>query len=168
MYKNIILGLSSVVILSGTYLLAEAPATPSKVEKSKSYDEAYKLLKVMNLEKSYAETLDQMMQAQSRMLPAELQNDKAKMEQYTKVVNDFINKYVGWDKMKDDMAKMYTKHYTASELQDLSKFYATETGKKTIKVMPQIAAESMQISQGKIMPHMQELQESIAKVMGSK
>ena len=40
------------------------------------------------------------------------------------------------------LVSVYSKHFTADELRDLVAFYRTETGRKTIEVMPSILAET--------------------------
>ncbi len=39
---------------------------------------------------------------------------------------------------------LYEKYFTLNEIQELTAFYATSVGKKSIQVMPQLAEESMQ------------------------
>ena len=45
------------------------------------------------------------------------------------------------------MYPIYDKYFTLEELQQLSNFYNTKLGQKTIKVLPQITQESMQVGQ---------------------
>jgi len=42
---------------------------------------------------------------------------------------------------------LYHKYFTASEVKEMIQFYSTDLGKKTIRVMPALAAESMSIGQ---------------------
>lgn len=46
--------------------------------------------------------------------------------------------------MRDAQVRIYAKHFTENELQDLVAFYATPTGRKSIEVMPQLMSEGMQ------------------------
>lgn len=39
--------------------------------------------------------------------------------------------------------ELYLRHFTAAELRDMTAFYRTPTGLKTLKVMPQLQSESM-------------------------
>jgi uncharacterized protein len=55
--------------------------------------------------------------------------------------------------MKDAPA-IYARHFTASELRELTAFYKTPLGQKSLKAMPQIMADSVQL----IMPRMPEIQ----------
>ena len=170
MLKNVIKSSICVFLLLG---VNTAYAKENKVstelvkngETSKGLAAAYELLESMNMEDTYQKTLDRMIAAQSGIFPPELREKKEIMQKLNKIMTDFINKYVGWNKIREDMAKIYTKHYTASELQEIQNFYMTPTGQKSIKLMPEIAAESMKVTQDKMMPHMSEMQESIQRLM---
>lgn len=48
---------------------------------------------------------------------------------------------------QDTIVPLYDKYFTLSEIQQLLDFYATDIGKKTIEVMPQLTQESMIIGQ---------------------
>ena len=87
------------------------------------------------------------------------------MAKVNKAMLDFMNKYLGWDKLKDDMAALYANNYTANELRELKSFYLTPVGQKTLKIMPKLAAESTQLTQSKLLPHMKELQDTVKRVM---
>lgn len=39
--------------------------------------------------------------------------------------------------------ELYLRHFTAAELRDMTAFYRTPTGRKSLEVMPQLQAESM-------------------------
>ncbi|MCK5771482.1 DUF2059 domain-containing protein [Algiphilus sp.] len=45
------------------------------------------------------------------------------------------------------MYPIYDRYFTLGELEELSAFYDTEVGKKTVRVMPQVVQESMQAGQ---------------------
>lgn len=62
-----------------------------------------------------------------------------------------------FQQLTDEAAKIYVKHYSEGELQELITFYETPIGKKILKLQPQISAESATIS-------MQMLQKSMGKM----
>jgi hypothetical protein len=49
-----------------------------------------------------------------------------------------------WDDILNSMVPVYQKHLTKGDMEALTAFYATSTGQKLLKEMPQILAESMQ------------------------
>jgi hypothetical protein len=75
---------------------------------------------------------------------------------------------MSWDKIKEDMAKIYANNYTSEEMKDLKKFYVSDTGQKVLKTLPKISKETMQMVQTKMMSHMGELQEKIVELLKNK
>lgn len=71
-------------------------------------------------------------QAKSKEAKEALEKVKAKMN-----VEDLI----------DRLIPVYQKYYTSEDIKNLNKFYDTPTGKKLIKTMPDVARDSMNISQ---------------------
>jgi len=171
MNKKILTTLTALLLLGGNIAFADMPndnKAKQEVKQQAGMQEALKLLDSMNAGDAYNETLMQTLDKQSSMLPPQIKNNKEKLEKYNKIMKEFMMKYMGWDKVKNDMAKVYAKYYTPQELKELAKFYATPVGKKSVKVLPKIATESMMLSQSKMMPHMGELQKSMAELMKSK
>jgi hypothetical protein len=72
--------------------------------------------------------------------------------------DDFM-KEVNADDLENLIVPIYDKHFTEAEIDDLTKFYRTPTGKKMIEMTPTITDESMQVGRawGK------ELGEKVAK-----
>ncbi len=68
------------------------------------------------------------------------------------------------DLLKDAPA-IYARHFTATELREITAFYRTPTGAKALREMPAVTAESM----AAVMPRLQELQiktqEAFARVL---
>jgi len=165
--KKIILNSISTILLLGTpALYAEAIKSPISTEKmDQGIAEAYEMLESMHMDETYSKMINQitnkMMQAQSASLPQQVKNDVKIMKNYNNILTNFLHKYIGWDKIKEDIARLYAKYYTASELKDIKTFYLTPIGQKSLKIMPEIMAESMQLSQSKLTPHMEELKENI-------
>lgn len=71
------------------------------------------------------------------------------------------------DDMMQETAKLYARHFTVTELQQIAVFYKTPVGAKMLATMPQLTAESMQMSQRVVMPRiaavMQKLQAAAPK-----
>ncbi len=171
MNKKILTTLTAILLLAGNIAFADMPndnKAKQELKQQAGMQEALKLLDSMNAGDAYNETLMQTLDKQSSMLPPQIKNNKEKLEKYNKIMKEFMMKYMGWDKVKNDMAKVYAKYYTPQELKELAKFYATPVGKKSVKVLPKIATESMMLSQSKMMPHMGELQKSMTELMKSK
>ncbi|MGZ3180975.1 MAG: DUF2059 domain-containing protein [Telluria sp.] len=61
---------------------------------------------------------------------------------------------------------LYAKHFTAEELKQMTAFYASPAGQKMLAEMPQIAGESMQVSQRVIVPRMEQAMQEFMKQNG--
>jgi len=59
------------------------------------------------------------------------------------------------------MLPLYGQHFSHDEIKQLLAFYDTELGRKTIQVMPQLAQQSIMISQQYLQTQMPELQQRI-------
>lgn len=60
--------------------------------------------------------------------------------------NTFI-KEVHSDELIDLVVPIYDKYYTRDEIQDLTRFYQSPVGQKTIKVLPMLSAEAIDAGQ---------------------
>ena len=114
MLRNIIKFSLCLVLLSSTSIMAKEPIPSPVTVKDEGIAVAYELLEIMNMDKTFGKMIEQMMHAQTAMLPPVLQNNKEKMAKINKAMLDFMNKYLGWDKVKDDMAAIYANNYTAN------------------------------------------------------
>ena len=121
---------------------------------------AHELFAIMNLKKIYAKIVDDATNSLIRRAP-QLQSVKKKIHAY-------YNKYIGWDSVKDEMAKIYAKYYTAKDLEELVKFYKTDLGKKTLETLPKISAEGRSLGINRMKKHQKELQEIVQKALQPK
>ena len=116
---------------------------------------AEEMLVSMNMPNLFATTINNVVKAQSAALP----QDKQKL--YATVMNTFMNKYLNWDFLKIDMAKIYASEFSESELKELTTFYQTPLGKKMLEKSPALMQKGMLVGQQLIVSHQAELQEMI-------
>ena len=165
--KSILLAM--VLILPFTLQAEEANKTTTKeaVKQEKKQTEskdalqaAKELFDVMKLKEIYAKIVDDATQSLVKRAP--------KLKSVQSKIHAFYNKYIGWDALKDDMAKIYAKYYSAKELEELTNFYKTELGKKTLKMLPKISMESRRLGMKNVMDHQKELQDIVQKALQPK
>ncbi|HEX8428490.1 DUF2059 domain-containing protein [Hymenobacter sp.] len=135
---------------------ATATAAPVSASHRKAAEE---LLTVMGSEKNTSEMTSQMLQAQLSQRP--------EMKPVEPEMRAFITKYMGWAAIKDDMTALYAQEFTEKELKELTKFYQTPTGRKTVQKMPQLMMAGMEIGQKRVQEHLPELQQVIGEKMKS-
>ena len=73
----------------------------------------------------------------------------------------FFQKHMSWESLEFEFIYIYSQAFTAQELKELTAFYETPTGKKTIEKMPQLMAQGAQIGAARVQENMQELQAMI-------
>lgn len=142
--------MKSIVISVFMALLCMSPISSADPASEK---EAEKLLNLMGME----EALDQSM---AQMLDVQLQQNPA-LAPYKEVMLEFLTKHMSYDSLKPDMLKIYSEAFTASELREINDFYATDTGKKTIQMMPELMAQGAQIGAVRVQENIGELQAMI-------
>ncbi len=116
---------------------------------------AQKLFKTMNLSATYQETIQKGVDFQIRTNP--------QLAPFKNVMLKFFQKYMGWNSIKDELAKIYSQHFTVKEMNKLIQFYQTPVGQKSIKLMPYLYEQGSIIGQKKVQEHIMELQKMIAE-----
>ncbi|NVO84712.1 DUF2059 domain-containing protein [Hymenobacter terrestris] len=115
------------------------------------------LLTATNSEQNITLNIDQMLAAQLAQNPS--------IKAVEPEMRSFFAKYMSWASLKEEMVQLYANAFTEKELQELTKFYQTPIGRKTIEQLPQITAASMEIGQRRVKEHLPELQQAIAEKM---
>lgn len=112
---------------------------------------------VMKMSTTYQETIEKMLDVQIKQNPniAPLKGTMLK----------FFDKYMGWESMKKDMAKIYMDKFSDSELKELIAFYKTPIGKKAAILVPSLASEGAALGQSRVQENMLELQQMIKAKM---
>ena len=75
---------------------------------------AYDLFETMNLPTIYKKTVTQLVDMQLQQSP--------QIAPFRQVMLDFFDKYMGWDSIKGEMAKLYAEKFTAAEINKLKQF----------------------------------------------
>ncbi len=115
--------------------------------------EAETLLNSLEIETAFEQSVEQMLQLQLQQRPA--------LAPYKKVMLQFFSKHMSYNSLRDDMIKLYAEAFTAPELKDINNFYATQTGKKTLRLMPELMAKGGQLGAQRVQDNIQELQNMI-------
>ena len=107
----------------------------------------------MNMKTAFEQSIEQMLQIQVQQNPA--------LIPYQGVMLQFFSKHMSYESLKPQMIDLYAEVFTASELKDINSFYATPTGKKTLKEMPELLTRGAQIGAQRVQDNIQELQNMI-------
>ncbi len=137
----------------------KAPAPAAKAPKLKpltpeAEQAAYRLFDVLKMKEGIENALDQSLKLQIRRQPA--------MAPYEDIYKKFFRKYTRWNDMKKDLAKLYAQAFTVKEMNELTKFYSSEVGRKSLTLMPRLTQLSMLLAQQRIAKHAAELKKAVA------
>lgn len=153
-----LLGLGGTALAEMPAAAAPDAAAATKVDPA-AVAEAHKLFESMELSKIYSEMVDQATEGLVKRQPA--------LAKIKKDIRDFYAKYIGWDAIKEDLARVYAKYFTPAELKDLEAFYRTPTGRKALRLTPEIMAEGRRIGMEKVIAHREELKALVMKAVQS-
>ena len=125
-------------------------------------EDVVKLFELMHVQQQTRSAIESMMKQQRVMVREGLRKrhpgtSEEQLKQIDREMDEFWKEFP-IDQMLDDMIPVYQKHLTKSDVDAMSVFYSSPTGKKLLNEMPAIMTESMQA----MMPR---LQESMDKMM---
>lgn len=113
----------------------------------------YELFETAKMSKVYQQTIEKTLEAQIQQHP--------EIAPLKDTMNKFFDKYMGWESIKKDIAKIYMKNFTDDELKELIAFYKTPIGQKTAALVPIIATEGANIGEQRVEEHKAELTQMI-------
>lgn len=111
------------------------------------------LLRLMGVEKSSVEA------AQAYFDVMVQQNEQ--MADFKDVLMKWVQNTLSWDKMGPRMTDLYMQTFTEAEIRELTAFYKTPVGQKTLQQMPTLLQEGMKIGADLAKEHQGELEEAI-------
>ena len=139
-----------VLVVVGSLGLAPGLArsqTPQRVEL------ATEVLRAMDLEQAMRAGVAASFDAQIQQNPL--------MAPFRPTMEAFTTKYLTWETIGPDMAKLYATRFTEPELRELLAFYRSPIGRKMVGEQGTLTAEGARIAQAALQPHLPELQAAI-------
>jgi uncharacterized protein len=115
---------------------------------------ALKLLDAMDMKTTLSRTIEQATAAEIEKNPS--------LGPYRAVFLEFMNRHMGYENIKDDMAALYAEAFTQQELIQLAEFYKTPLGKKAMLTVPELMIKGGQYGEKKVSDNIAELQSMIA------
>ncbi len=145
-------------LLFACVFVAPSFSTPALADEASHRKAVEDLLAVTQVDKAYNQMIDMMIDAQTKQLPP------AVAAPFKDTVKNFYAKYMSWDAIKEDFMKVYMENFTEDELKQITAFYQTPVGQKTIKELPQMMQQGMQRAQQRLQAHMPELQQELTEI----
>jgi hypothetical protein len=133
-----------------------------------SREEVVRLFDVMNIRDQMHMVMESVAKQQGTMIresirkgsPQISEEELARMDQLT---SDMM-KDLPIEGMIDDMIPVYQKHLTRADVDAMSTFYSSPTGKKLLREMPAMTAESMQAAGPRIQALMDKIMDRAEKM----
>lgn len=143
--------LIAVLFISG----ALCAAASARADEKSHLKAAADFLVAMQADKQMQGAMQQSLDMQIRQSP--------RLAPVKDVMKKFFETHLGWEALKDDLAKLYAEEFTEEELKELTKFYLSPVGKKSIEKMPALTAKAGQLSGKRMELHRGELQRLISE-----
>lgn len=128
---------------------------------------------VIHMDRLMSQTMDAVMKQMTTMTDQMIGSDlspekKAKMAAFQARVLQAIEEQVGWKAMEPALVTLYAQTYTEDELDAILVFYKSPAGRSMLEKMPQLTAQSMQLSQQRLVamqPQLKQMIDEFAKDM---
>jgi|APSaa5957512493_1039668.scaffolds.fasta_scaffold67042_1 hypothetical protein len=124
-------------------------------EEEQKMKAAYELFETMEMGLINDQTVVKMVDIQIQQKP--------QIKIFRKTMLQFMNKYLGWENLKEDIAKIYVSKFTLDELIELKKFYQTPVGRKSSRLLPELTAAGAELGQKRVQQNIGELKKMIAE-----
>ena len=95
------------------------------------------------------------------MLAQQLQQNQ-NLVPFEGVMRKFFNKYLSFERVKEEYIGLYTEAFTIDELKALNAFYSTPAGRKAVKLLPTLMQKGGEIGARRVQENIGELQQMIA------
>lgn len=139
---------------SFVFIVAMLATAPAHAAEPDAMQAAEQLLELTGMDTA----LDQSMEA---ILTMQIQQNPA-LAQHEPALRTFFRKYMSYESLKPDLAKIYADAFTAGELHEIARFYRTPTGAKTVQLMPTLMQQGGQLGAARVQANIEELHALIA------
>ena len=135
-------------------LLAFACPTVSSVASDSHRQAVVRLFELTHMQRLIEDSVDGVLALQIAQNPA--------LAEHKNALRAFLEKYIGWQGLKDDLAAMYLQAFTEAELDEMNAFYSSPTGQKVLQRLPELVQQRNQLAMQRLQEHIGELQKEIA------
>jgi hypothetical protein len=112
-----------------------------------------RLFELTHMQRLIEEGVDGVIALQTAQNPA--------LAEHKDALRAFLEKYIGWQALKDDLAAMYLRVFTEAELDEMNAFYSSPTGQKVLQRLPELVQQRNQLAMQRLKQHIGELQQEI-------
>ena len=155
-----------VFLVVATTAFAQQPA-PGDAPASK--EDIQKLFEVMQIHQQMHQIMDAMMKQQSAMIHQTLkerypQTSAERIARADQMIAETM-KDMPMDAMLDDMIPIYQRHFSKTDIDAMSTFYASPTGQKMMQEMPALTSEAMHASSVRMQKQMDTIRQRAEQIV---
>jgi hypothetical protein len=153
--KTRLLTTAALVVIGFTTLALPVPAADAPATK----EDILKLFDVMQVHQQMREVMSSMMEQQSALVQETMkkrypQITQQRLAQFDAMMQESMKNFPV-DAMVQDVVPVYQKHLTKADVDAMSAFYSSPTGKKLLREMPEMTSESMEAAYARVQKHME-------------
>jgi hypothetical protein len=140
--------------------LGDAPATKEDIQH---------LFDVMQIHQQMRQVMDALMKQQSALIHETLkkrypQSSADRIARADQLIAETM-KDMPMDAMLDDMIPIYQRHFSKTDIDAMSTFYASPTGQKMMREMPVLTSEAMQASYVRMQKQMEAITQKAEQIV---
>src|SRR5579864_1329869 len=160
--------LSVILLLCGSAAFAQQPTTPTG-DAAATKEDIQHLFEVMQIHQQMRQVMDAMMKQQTAMIHETLKNrypqtSAERIARADQMIAETM-KDMPMDAILDDMIPIYQRHFSKTDIDAMSTFYASPTGQKMMRELPALTSESMQASYARMQKQMDALRQRAEQIV---
>ncbi len=135
------------------FLLVFACSTGLSAASGSQRQAVARLFELTHMQRLIEESVDGVLALQVAQNPA--------LAEHKEALRAFLEKYIGWQSLKDALEEMYLQAFTETELNEMNAFYSSPTGQKVLQRLPELVQQRNQLAMQRLQEHIGELQQEI-------
>jgi|HubBroStandDraft_6_1064221.scaffolds.fasta_scaffold28378_3 hypothetical protein len=158
----------AVILFVATTAFAQQPASPTG-DVPATKEDIQKLFEVMQIHQQMRQVMDAMMKQQSAMIHETLKNrypqtSAERIARADQLISETM-KDMPMDAILEDMIPIYRRHFSKTDIDAMSTFYASPTGQKMMREMPALTSEAMQASYARMQKQMDAMMQRAEQIV---
>jgi hypothetical protein len=118
-----------------------------------------RLFELTHMQRLIEDSVDGVIALQTAQNPA--------LAEHRDALRAFLEKYIGWQALKEDLTTMYLQAFTETELDEMNAFYSSPTGQKVLQRLPELVKQRNQLAMQRLQAHLGELQQEFKADSGT-
>jgi hypothetical protein len=158
----------ALILFVSSVVFAQLPV-PVPGDAAASKQDIQQLFEVMQIHQQMRQVMDAMMKQQSAMIHETLKNrypqtSAERIARADQLIAETM-KDMPMDAILDDMIPIYQRHFSKTDIDAMTTFYASPTGHKMMQEMPALTSEAMQASYARMQKQMDAMMQRAEQIV---